>query len=197
MTKPRARDLGLDFPGEPGPKNAFTDLPGVLVGHTTLIDGSKEGYGVGPICITNTHSMGMVHHAATRWLLDSYEEAFRQEHLWAMPVVAETYNGFLEQVTIAPAISAASAVVLRRHLVIRSFRAFRVERVDRPTYLLEGEQAVVAAGNTDSVARNLVFSDGSESCTVMDSRFQDQIALGGRLYTDAAETAEVIGFGVP
>ncbi len=46
MTKPRARDLGLDFPGEPGPKNAFTDLPGVLVGHTTLIDGSKEGYGV-------------------------------------------------------------------------------------------------------------------------------------------------------
>ncbi len=146
MTKPRARDLGLDFPGEPGPKNALTDIPGVLVGYTTLIDDSKEGYGVGPIrtgvtailprgreavpkpvwagqfslngngemtgihwihdagylvgpiCITNTHSVGMVHHAATRWMLDSYEEAFREEHLWAMPVVAETYDGCLNDI---------------------------------------------------------------------------------------------------
>ena len=38
MAKPRARDLGLDFPGMPGPNNALTDVPGVLVGYTTLID---------------------------------------------------------------------------------------------------------------------------------------------------------------
>ena len=35
----RARDLGIPFEGTPGPFNAITDVPGVLVGHTTLIEG--------------------------------------------------------------------------------------------------------------------------------------------------------------
>jgi D-aminopeptidase len=36
----RLRDLGLAVgPGTPGPLNAITDVPGVLVGHTTLISG--------------------------------------------------------------------------------------------------------------------------------------------------------------
>jgi len=34
---PRARDLGIPFHGEPGPENAITDVPGVTVGHATLI----------------------------------------------------------------------------------------------------------------------------------------------------------------
>ena len=38
-TKPRARDLGVPFDGTPGPLNAITDVPGVTVGHTTLISG--------------------------------------------------------------------------------------------------------------------------------------------------------------
>lgn len=37
--QPRARDLGIPFDGQPGPRNAITDVPGVLVGHTTLIAG--------------------------------------------------------------------------------------------------------------------------------------------------------------
>lgn len=36
---PRARDLGVPFDGTPGSLNAITDVPGVLVGHTTLISG--------------------------------------------------------------------------------------------------------------------------------------------------------------
>lgn len=36
---PRARDLGIHFEGNPGAHNAITDVPGVLVGHTTLIEG--------------------------------------------------------------------------------------------------------------------------------------------------------------
>ena len=40
QTKPRARDLGVPFAGTPGPLNAITDVAGVEVGHTTLIDGS-------------------------------------------------------------------------------------------------------------------------------------------------------------
>src|SRR5213080_2320620 len=49
-TKPRARDLGVPFDGIPGPFNAITDVPGVEVGHTTLIKG--EGplkVGEGPV----------------------------------------------------------------------------------------------------------------------------------------------------
>lgn len=48
--RPRARDLGVPFDGTPGPLNAITDIDGVLVGHTTLIEGSgKLVVGKGPI----------------------------------------------------------------------------------------------------------------------------------------------------
>lgn len=137
---PRARDLGLPFPGTPGPHNAITDVPGVHVGYCTLTDpvrcirtgvtaivprgadseprpvaagcfalnGNGEMTGthwiedagtfVGPVMITNTHSVGIVHHAATRWMIDTYADYFREEHAWAMPVVAETYDGVLNDI---------------------------------------------------------------------------------------------------
>lgn len=140
MTRPRARDLGLDLPGETGPLNAITDVSGVAVGLTTVIDAARgirtgvtaivprqdagrpqpvwagqstlngngemtgthwindAGYFWGPVCITNTHSVGMVHHAATRWMIDRYAAAFAEHHLWAMPVVAETYDGVLNDI---------------------------------------------------------------------------------------------------
>lgn len=48
--KPRARDLGIPFPGTPGPLNAITDVAGVEVGHTTLISGAgKLEVGRGPV----------------------------------------------------------------------------------------------------------------------------------------------------
>src|SRR4030081_135395 len=48
--KPRARDLGIPFDGIPGPLNAITDVPGVAVGHTTLISGEgKLQIGKGPV----------------------------------------------------------------------------------------------------------------------------------------------------
>jgi D-aminopeptidase len=50
QTKPRARDLGVPFEGEPGPLNAITDVAGIEVGHTTLISGDgKLQTGVGPV----------------------------------------------------------------------------------------------------------------------------------------------------
>ena len=140
-TGKRARDLGLDLPGTPGPHNAITDVDGVLVGYSTLVsdgpvqvrtgvtailpcgrnpepqpvwagqfslNGNGEmtgthwihdgGYFVGPVCITNTHSVGIVHHAATRWIIDTYADSFHTKHLWAMPVVAETYDGMLNDI---------------------------------------------------------------------------------------------------
>lgn len=140
MSSIRARDLGLPFPGVPGAFNAITDVPGVRVGYTTLLEpegrvrtgvtailpredggepmpvwagthafnGNGEmtgthwigdgGYFVGPVCITNTHAVGIVHHACVRWMIDRYGTRFRDHHLWAMPVVAETYDGVLNDI---------------------------------------------------------------------------------------------------
>jgi D-aminopeptidase len=43
----RGRDLGIPFDfGEPGPGNAITDVPGVEVGHVTLIEGDAVRTGV-------------------------------------------------------------------------------------------------------------------------------------------------------
>jgi len=143
----RARDLGLDFTGTPGPHNAITDVAGLEVGFGTLsrgdgplvpgkgpvrtgvtailprgrdpepkpvwagtyaLNGNGEmtgthwihdgGYLVGPVCITNTHSVGAVHQAAVGWMLETHADAFENNHLWAMPVVAETYDGLLNDI---------------------------------------------------------------------------------------------------
>ena len=50
---------------------------------------NDAGYFIGPICITNTHAVGMVHHGATSWMLNKYKDYFQNSHhAWAMPVVA-------------------------------------------------------------------------------------------------------------
>ena len=48
--RPRARDLGVPFDGTPGAGNAITDVPGVAVGHETIIAGEgKLEVGKGPV----------------------------------------------------------------------------------------------------------------------------------------------------
>lgn len=68
---------------------------GEMTGTHWIRDG---GYFIGPVCITNTHSVGVAHHASVRWMLDTYADAFRDNHLWAMPVIAETYDGILNDI---------------------------------------------------------------------------------------------------
>ncbi|HTS62554.1 MAG TPA: P1 family peptidase [Candidatus Acidoferrales bacterium] len=46
QTKERARDIGVPFEGATGPLNAITDVPGVEVGHKTLISGDSVRTGV-------------------------------------------------------------------------------------------------------------------------------------------------------
>ena len=140
--RPRARDLGVPFDGSPGPFNAITDVPGVHVGHTTLIRGEGElrvgqgpvrtgvtvilpraenladpvfagwfalngngemtgttwieesGFLEGPISITNTHSVGTVRDAIIGYQVER-GVAFQP---WSLPVVAETYDGSLNDI---------------------------------------------------------------------------------------------------
>lgn len=57
MARPRARDLGIHFEGSPGPLNAITDVPGVEVGYSTLIEGSSARTGA-----TLVHPRGKADH---------------------------------------------------------------------------------------------------------------------------------------
>jgi len=138
---PDARSLGVHLTGTPGRHNAITDVAGVEVGQTTLIQGdgplvvgqgpvrtgvtailprgrlagdsafaawfSLNGNGEmtgttwieeggileSPILITNTHSVGVVRDAAIAWMRRR-DPTF----LWALPVVAETYDGSLNDI---------------------------------------------------------------------------------------------------
>jgi D-aminopeptidase len=56
------------------------------------------GYFLGPVCITNTHSVGVVHHATVGWMLERHRDLFERYHAWAMPVVAETYDGLVNDI---------------------------------------------------------------------------------------------------
>ncbi len=67
---------------------------GEMTGSHWIADG---GHFQGPILLTNTHSVGMAHHAAVRWMID-HGEGFAGQHNWALPVVAETYDGVLNDI---------------------------------------------------------------------------------------------------
>ena len=144
--KPRARDLGVPFDGTPGPLNAITDIPGVTVGHTTLISGEgklqigkgpvrtgvtavlprgkdsmsnpvfagwwslngngemtgttwveESGFLEGPAMITNTHSVGVVRDAVIQWRV-SHGQPDPTGYWWSLPVVAETWDGWLNDI---------------------------------------------------------------------------------------------------
>jgi D-aminopeptidase len=126
-----ARDLGIAIGDlEPGPLNAITDIAGVRVGHTTLVEGDsvrtgvtvvlptadgtpcfaaphrlngngeltglewvrESGFLTTPIAITNTFSVGVVRDA----IVASQHRANRGR--WHLPVVGETYDGFLNEI---------------------------------------------------------------------------------------------------
>jgi L-aminopeptidase/D-esterase-like protein len=142
--KPRARDLGVPFTGEPGPLNAITDVAGVEVGHVTLVAGTgrlvpgkgpvrtgvtavlprgrgapaepvfagwfaqngngemtgttwveESGQLYGPVTITNTHSVGTVRDAVIAWSIERYG---LDDDSWALPVVGETWDGWLNDI---------------------------------------------------------------------------------------------------
>ncbi|MCB0491526.1 MAG: P1 family peptidase [Cyclobacteriaceae bacterium] len=144
--KPRARDLKIPFDGTPGKFNAITDVPGIEVGHKTIIKGEgKLEVGKGPartgvtaifplgkssiervfaswftlngngemtgttwidesgclgspILITNTHSVGTVRDAVIQYYVDKKLSDGGYSGDYSLPVVAETWDGFLNDI---------------------------------------------------------------------------------------------------
>ena len=59
---------------------------------------NDAGYFMSPICLTNTHSIGMAHHATVGWMIEQYKAVYQDDHAWAMPVIAETYDGMCNDI---------------------------------------------------------------------------------------------------
>ena len=135
----------MPFDGNPGPLNAITDVPGIAVGHTTLISGEgklqqgvgpirtgvtailprgsnpapvfagyysqngngemtgmawveESGFAESPLAITNTHSVGLVRDSVIKWQVSEAAKGHRTMPLWSLPIVAETWDGFLNDI---------------------------------------------------------------------------------------------------
>jgi D-aminopeptidase len=56
----------------------------------------ESGLLYGPIMITNTHSVGVVRDAVIGWALKHYD--FDKSDWWSLPVVAETWDGWLSDI---------------------------------------------------------------------------------------------------
>lgn len=55
----------------------------------------ESGTMAGPVCLTNTHAVGAVHEAVVRWTVRTHPDA---GHAWLLPVVAETWDGYLNDI---------------------------------------------------------------------------------------------------
>lgn len=62
---------------------------------TTWVE--ESGFLEGPVMITNTHSVGVVRDAVIAWRVKHGQPA-GSEYWWSLPVVAETYDGYLNDV---------------------------------------------------------------------------------------------------
>jgi D-aminopeptidase len=67
---------------------------GEMTGTTWLED---SGFLDGPIMITNTHSVGVVRDAVIAWKI-KHNEPDMEGYWWSLPVVAETWDGYLNDI---------------------------------------------------------------------------------------------------
>ena len=57
----------------------------------------EAGWFTGPVTITNTCSLGLAHHGTVRWLARRFPDVIG-EGVWPLPVVGETYDGWLNDI---------------------------------------------------------------------------------------------------
>ncbi|MDP6804648.1 MAG: P1 family peptidase [Rhodospirillales bacterium] len=55
---------------------------------------NEAGYFATPVAITNTHSLGIAHHATVRWITRQFGDDLGAYN-WALPVIAETSDAYL------------------------------------------------------------------------------------------------------
>ena len=58
----------------------------------------ESGFAEGPLAITNTHSVGVVRDSVIKWQVSEAAKGHRTMPLWSLPIVAETWDGFLNDI---------------------------------------------------------------------------------------------------
>jgi D-aminopeptidase len=123
----RARELGITIgDGNPGPRNAISDIDGVLVGHSTRIEGESVRTGVTVVVPPETPLFAGCHRlngngelTGLEWVRESgllttpigitntfsvgvVRDAIAvrspDHDAWSLPVVGETFDGFLNDI---------------------------------------------------------------------------------------------------
>jgi D-aminopeptidase len=67
---------------------------GEMTGTTWM---EESGFLIGPVMITNTHSVGVVRDAAIQWRV-SHGKIGPDDDWWSLPIVAETWDGWLNDI---------------------------------------------------------------------------------------------------
>jgi D-aminopeptidase len=62
---------------------------------TTWVE--ESGFLVGPVMITNTHSVGVLRDSVIQWIV-AHRHIDPQDDWWSLPVVAETWDGWLNDI---------------------------------------------------------------------------------------------------
>ena len=62
---------------------------------TTWVE--ESGFLIGPVMITNTHSVGVVRDAVIQWTV-AHRKIAPEDDWWSLPVVAETWDGWLNDI---------------------------------------------------------------------------------------------------
>jgi D-aminopeptidase len=207
----RARDLGIEIgQGIPGAANAITDVGGVRVGHRTLIEGDAVRTGVTivvppetplfagchrlngngeltglewvresgclttPIGITNTFSVGVVR--------DAIAAASADEDAWSLPVVGETFDGFLNDIR--------AQHVTAEH-VREALAAASGNRVDEGN--VGGGTGMVCHGFKGGIGTASRAVDGSMVGVLVQANYGRR----NRFRVDGAPVGELIGDRIP
>jgi D-aminopeptidase len=56
---------------------------------------AESGTAGGPICLTNTHAVGVAHAGIVRWMVREHPRAAEQ---WLLPIASETWDGYLNDI---------------------------------------------------------------------------------------------------
>ena len=74
------------------------------------------GWFMGPVMLTNSHSVGIVSQAVVGWMIDRHADTFDNDHMWCLPVVGETYDGVLNDINARGVTEAHALAALRAAL---------------------------------------------------------------------------------
>jgi D-aminopeptidase len=214
MPNKRLRDLGIRIGTiDTGPYNAITDVPGVLVGQTTLITDSpftartgvtaifprknvyqdfafagfhsfngigemtglpfleETGFLTTPVLLTNTHQVGMAYDAIVRYGAKTY-----RGFSYKLPVVGETYDGWLNELDAFP---------LKEEHVVAALES--------------AQDGVVEEGNTGGGTGMICyeFKGGTGTASRQIKIFKETYTVGALVQANHGDRADLRVDGVP